>query len=299
MTRQLSHDEAFVALGALALDAVDAAERVAVLSHVSDCDLCRIELESLRGSASNIAFAAPPAADSATGSRGRVRDRLTSRATAEGQARRLANPPLVFPKGTEVASQPVMSRARAFQPKPRRRRHPAEWVALAAGLLFAVTLGALVKSWGDRAQLEEALVSQPVKDLKARHVADSLTALLAGRDSTIAGLVGRDVSMMTLTSRGGKESYARMFWDRPRNSWTMFARNMPALKAGRTYQLWIVTSKGTVSAGTFEAVNGVGFMRASFAVTSENLRAVAVTEEPLGGVPQPTGETVISAANAR
>jgi anti-sigma-K factor RskA len=74
---------------------------------------------------------------------------------------------------------------------------------------------------------------------------------------------------------------------------------MPALKAGRTYQLWIVTAKATVSAGTFEAVNGVGVMRASFTVTPENLRAIAVTEEPAGGVPQPTGETIISVTNSR
>ena len=101
--------------------------------------------------------------------------------------------------------------------------------------------------------------------------------------------------MMTLTSRTAKDPYARMFWDRARNSWTMFAHNMPALKPGRTYQLWIVTAKATMSAGTFDAVNGVGVMRATFAVTPENLRAIAVTEEPAGGVAQPTGETIVSA----
>jgi hypothetical protein len=172
-------------------------------------------------------------------------------------------------------------------------------VALAAGILFVATLAALLMSWSDRTDLQDKLVSQPVRDLKARNVADSLTALLASRDSLIAGVVGRDVSVMTLTSRSAKDPYARVFWDRSRNAWTMVARNMPALKAGRTYQLWIVTAKATVSAGTFEAVNGVGVMHATFAVTPENLRAIAVTEEPAGGVAQPTGETIISATNSR
>lgn len=294
----MKHDEAFVALGALALDAIDATERVAVMSHVAECDICRAELESLRATASSLAFAAPLAADSATMSRGRIRDRLAARATAEGQARRLAHPPLLFPKASEPVPTPSGTRSLGFHPK-QSRRHPAEWVALAAGVLFVVTLGALLVSWSDRADLQEKTVSQPVRDMKARHVADSLSALLASRDSMIAGLVGRDVSMMTLTSRSAKEPYARMFWDRPHNSWTMFARNMPTLKAGRTYQLWIVTAKATVSGGTFEAVNGVGVMRASFAVSPDNLRAIAVTEEPAGGVSQPTGETIISVTTER
>ena len=298
MTRGMSHDEGFVALGALALDAVDGSERAALLLHVADCDVCRAELESLRAAASNLAFAAPLAADSATASRARIRDRLTSRATAEGQARRLANPPLLFPKGAEDAAPAPATRARGFRPPPRRR-HPAEWVALAAGILFVATLAALLVSWSDRADLQEKLVSQPVRDPKARNITDSLTAALASRDSLIAVLVERDVSVMTLTSRSAKDQYARVFWDRSRNAWTMFARYLPALKPGRTYQLWIVTSKATVSAGTFQAVNGVGVMRATFAVTPDNLRAVAVTEEPAGGVAQPTGETIVSATSWR
>ena len=188
--------------------------------------------------------------------------------------------------------------ARTFRQTPSRR-HPAEWVALAAGDPVRVTLGALVMSWSDRADLKERLVRRAGARSQGAASRDSLTALLASRDSTIAGLVGRDVTMMTLTARGAKDAYARMFWDRSRNAWTMFARNMPALKPGRTYQLWIVTAKATVSAGTFNATNGAGVMHATFAVTPENLRAIAVTEEPAGGVAQPTGETVISATNTR
>lgn len=296
---KLSHDDALVALGALALDAVDPSERVAVMSHVADCVVCRAELDSLRAVATSLAFAAPLAADTATGSRSRIHDRLAARATAEGQARRLANPPLVFPKdAAPTAPATAVRSSRAFHRSPTRR-HPAEWIALAAGVLFVVAAGALAMSWSDRADLQEKLVSQPVRDMKTRHVADSLTSVIALRDSMIAGLVGRDVSMLTLTSRNGKEPYARMFWDRPHNSWTMFARNMPVLKAGRTYQLWIVTAKATISAGTFDAANGIGVMRATYTVTPENLRAIAVTEEPAGGVPQPTGETIISVTNTR
>jgi hypothetical protein len=291
MTRAMSHDEAFLALGALALDALDGAERVAVLTHVAECELCRAELESLRAAATNIAFAAPLAADTATGSRNRIRDRLTSRATAEGQARRLAHPPLVFPKANDGPAP--LTPARAFHSNPLRR-HPAEWLSMAIGVVLVVALGALLMSYNENVELKDRLSSVPTHDVGARRDADSLAALLASRDSLIASLVGRDVSMMTLTSRSAKEPYARMFWDRTHNTWTLIARNMPALKPGRAYQLWIVTSRATVSAGTFETVNGAGTMHATYAVNPDNLRAIAVTEEPAGGVPQPTGETIIS-----
>lgn len=291
MTRIMSHDEAFLALGALALDAVDGAERVAVLSHVAECEICKVELDSLRAAATNIAFAAPLAADTATGGRSRIRDRLTSRATAEGQARRLAHPPLVFPK--ENDGPPPLTPSRGFHSNPLRR-HPAEWVAMAAGVLFVVTLGALLMSWNERVELRDKVASLPERDLAARHAVDSLTALVASRDSLVASFAGRDVSMMTLTSRSAKDPYARLFWDRARNTWTLIARNMPALKPGRTYQLWIVTSKATVSAGTFDAVNGSSMMHATYTVNPDNLRAIAVTDEPAGGVQQPTGETIVS-----
>src|SRR5262245_37475887 len=134
MKPPMKHDEVFAALSALALDAVDPSERAGVMSHVADCEICRAELESLRATASSLAFAAPLAADTATMSRGRIRDKLTARATAEGQARRLANPPLVFfkengPTPASAASRPSGFH-RAVSPSPGKApRHPAEWVA--------------------------------------------------------------------------------------------------------------------------------------------------------------------------
>ena len=79
---------------------------------------------------------------------------------------------------------------------------------------------------------------------------------MAARDSLIAGVAGRDVTVMTLTSAAAKDPYARMFWDRARHTWTIIAHNMPALKSGRTYQLWLVTPKAKISAGTFAVRNG-------------------------------------------
>lgn len=298
MKRELSHEEAFVTLSAAALDALDASDRDAVFAHVAECGECRAELETLRGTAANLAFAAPLAANSHLGSRTRTRDRLSARATAESQARRLANPPLVFPK---IVDEPTPTRTRPLQiiPTPAPRRSVAEWMALLAGVLFVVTLGMLAVTWRDRELLRTSLDIESSRASASRRAIDSLTALVLERDSLLSGLTTRDVGVMTLTSRASKDLYARMFWDRAHNTLTLVAHNMPALKSGRTYQLWIVTAKATVSAGTFDSSNGIGTLRTTYTVPSDNFRAAAITEEPAGGVAQPTGETIISVTAAR
>ena len=87
-----------------------------------------------------------------------------------------------------------------------------------------------------------------------------------------------------------------MFWDRQANAWTFVAHNLPRLAAGRTYQLWLVTKGANkISAGTFApSARGDALVRATYALARDSLAAVAVTEEPAGGVPQPTGSMLIS-----
>ena len=66
MSREVSHEEAFAALDAAALDALDVSERDAVLWHAAGCAICSAELTSLRDTAAMLAFSSPLAADTAT-----------------------------------------------------------------------------------------------------------------------------------------------------------------------------------------------------------------------------------------
>ena len=59
MSRELTHEEAFVVLDAVALDALDAAERNAVLAHAESCAICSVELSQLRDTAAHLAFTSP------------------------------------------------------------------------------------------------------------------------------------------------------------------------------------------------------------------------------------------------
>lgn len=288
----MNHDEAFAELDAVAFDLLDGPERNAVLSHVEMCRICRPELDARRAMVADLAFAAPLATDTPSGGRARIRDRLMARAGLATQPHHVSGPtasppPFLIP--TPSTPMPTAEHV-ALVSKWRR----AEWIALAASILLVLSIGVLGLTIADRNELRTAVLSQASLRDRVRREVDSLAIMLASRDSVIAGLSGRDVSVMTLTSTTAKEPFARMYWDRSRHSWTFIARNMPALDAGRTYQLWLVTTRSKISAGTFTTHNGDAMMVAHAAL-ADPLASVAVTEEPEGGVAQPTGAVIVAA----
>lgn len=169
-----------------------------------------------------------------------------------------------------------------------------EWLAAAASILLVVSVAVLAALLRERERLRDALSAEVASAAATRASADSLRLAVASRDSLIAGLTGRDVVMMTLTASGTRAPFARMFWDRATNRWTFVAHDMPALPGGKTYQLWLVTASAKISAGTFEPRNGDAVVRATHALPADSLKTIAVTEEPAGGVPQPTGRMVLA-----
>ncbi len=75
----------------------------------------------------------------------------------------------------------------------------------------------------------------------------------------------------------------------------LFTGDLPALPAGREYQLWIIRSRGPaiVSAGVFRASDGKAEFQVANASLLESLTSLAVTEEPAGGSTRPTGHKVL------
>src|SRR5262249_39968240 len=92
---------------------------------------------------------------------------------------------------------------------------------------------------------------------------------------------------------------ARALWSRSRGL-VFTASNLPPLPAGRVYQLWVLTSQpAPMSAGLLrpDAGGGVPATIATPAAMPQP-RAMAVTLEPDGGVPAPTGDkSLVGLAN--
>ena len=104
-------------------------------------------------------------------------------------------------------------------------------------------------------------------------------------------LASSDLIRVDLTGQASAPmATARAFWSRSRGL-IFTASSLPPLPAGRTYQLWIVTPDAPVSAGLLRPGER-GDVHAVFSTPRDVVRvaAVAVTVEPDGGVPAPTGE---------
>jgi hypothetical protein len=83
---------------------------------------------------------------------------------------------------------------------------------------------------------------------------------------------------------------ARALWSRERGL-VFSAERLPALPPGRVYQVWVVTADAPISAGLI--VPDAAGSNLSFFPTPRDIAppvAVAVTIEPAGGVPAPTGD---------
>jgi anti-sigma-K factor RskA len=82
---------------------------------------------------------------------------------------------------------------------------------------------------------------------------------------------------------------ARALWSRQRGM-VFTASNLPPLPPGRVYQVWVVTAQAPVSAGLLTPdAQGGGSVYFETPVDIAPPVAVAVTLEPAGGVPAPTG----------
>ena len=68
---------------------------------------------------------------------------------------------------------------------------------------------------------------------------------------------------------------------------------LPPLGQGRVYQLWMLGPEAPVSVGTFEVdANGRAELDFSGLAWSPNYTGVAITPEPQGGLPTPSGQIV-------
>lgn len=307
----MSHEEAFSELAAVALDAVPVEVGDAVRAHAAVCPECGPELAAMEATVAVIGELAP----SQQINRGRgagIRSRLIVRARAERETHSAGSegPPdlsrgvasltglghkitpgsqraVVIESGKQkTPAQPQTASPLSFE---RNDRWPVRWLAIAATLTLVATGAQLIRLTADRNTIRAELAA---RDTASR--TDSLAAVVAEKDAMIAAIGGSDVKVVALTNESAREPLGRMFWNRTSNDWTMITYGLPSPKPGKTYQVWLVTDDAKISAGTFKPdADGKAVMHANYVMARDALRAVAITEEPEGGVPAPTGPMVV------
>ena len=263
MTRPWTHEDVRAELGAYSLDALAPDEQAAIDAHLDTCEECRRELRAMREAAASLSSMAPMRImDPAR--KAELRQRLVQRARKDA------------PDVTPIRTARSTSRT-------------VPW-ALAAAASIAFTV-AMVQRGSVAKERDDVVAALAAESLRVTQLRDTL----AERERMLLALAGPDVQVVDLVANNRRPN-ARMFWARATNTWTMFARELPAPPAGRTYQLWLITRNGQrISAGTFapdQAGNAV--VSAQYPLAPGDLDTIAVTEEPAGGVPQPTGDIVIA-----
>jgi hypothetical protein len=94
--------------------------------------------------------------------------------------------------------------------------------------------------------------------------------------------------------RPSPTAHGLMLW-RPSGGGTFVADGLPTPPVGKTYQLWAIAGGKPVSAGVFGVdPSGSGSLRVTPLAGVPKVDVFAVTLEPAGGVPQPTGEMYLA-----
>lgn len=182
-------------------------------------------------------------------------------------------------------------RAGARPARPRARA----WLRAAAAAVTAALVGAIVTGAGAARRYRGQMAAlQSQLDRQGDELAALREQMLRARDSILL-VSSPGVTVIDLAGQEPRaDASARVFWDRARERWRLYATNLPPAPQGKTYQLWLITPTAKLSAGTFEPAPE-GEASGGIAVPAEAgpVLAAAVTDEPAGGSPQPTGSILL------
>ena len=255
----MTHDELRELTGGYALGVLGEDERRALEAHLLTCAECSVEVRELSRVAIGLAHAVPQV-DPPAGLRARVLNAALG------------------------APAPAVEEIR---PRPM-----STWLAVAASIA-AVALGLYTLTLRQRIDALQAQLLEVnarfERDLQiARASADranQLSVILAAADMRRIDLAGQVKA---------PQAVGRAYWSASRGL-IFTATNLPALGAGRQYQLWVIPpGKPPVSAGLLDLEADGRAIVLVDSSTASQVGTVAVTNEPAGGVPQPTGDMVLA-----
>lgn len=257
----------------LALELLGDDDCAPLRAHLDECAHCRARYEEARSLAALLAFSAPPAEPPE-----RVRRQLLAELRAKSGA------------AGDTAVGAAFRAAPAGLSEPRARAGFWNWSNLgwAVAALVLVVGTAMMLAENRRTENEVRTLQAQIADKQqeldhARAVLDLLHSAETVRVKLMSGTA-------PWPWPEGKVYY------HPKKGLLFVASNLPPLVAGKSYQLWCMPEKGApMSAGVFVPdVHGNAALMKPMYKTPMAPKAFAVTVEPEGGMPSPTGPEVLS-----
>lgn len=266
--------------GAYALHALPPAEEAAFEAHLATCEACRREVREFREAAARLGAADPMAPPPDL--RARVLDEITRvrqlRATHPGP-----DPDPV--RGVDPAPAPDPDPVRGADPEPDPGRLPGARASrgrrllrfvLAASVAVAVALGGIAAWQYSRAEdAGDQVVRARAQIEAARSDAAAFNAVLTAPDARLhtARLTGGATAAVVVSRAEGRAAFT--------------AQDLPALTAGKVYELWYAAPTGDLRPAGLLPATGRPSARVLTGPLA-NAVAVGVTVEPSGGSAQPT-----------
>ena len=269
----MTHDDVHALASEYVLGELDEVTRARVAAHLASCPACVEEVRSGRaddGCHRPIGARGGPAGFAARSNRGNPR-----------------------------AGAAVGGRAPAARQSAASRRSsdmgPAPWfAAIAASLIAAVATWQAISARAEVQRLKQELVEMQVMAGQAQVARASLQQQVDEFTRMTGILRSSDVVYYALAGSGGAANAHARAYVTHRNGMVFTAEGLPALPAGKVYQLWVIVAAKPVSAGTFSPdANG----RAQAVMATPDIAAMpaalAVTLEPAGGLPQPSTTPIL------
>ncbi|MFN8058425.1 MAG: anti-sigma factor [Vicinamibacterales bacterium] len=270
-----------------ALDVLDPGERRTFETRLaSDVEL-QAEVRELRHAAVGLAYAVPQI-DPPASLRARVLGAVTSVA-----------PPQSSHGRREETSSDSTPGVVPFAPIPTggARTWPA-WLAAAAALVIAAGLGSYTMRLRSQVDdLQTALTDSNARVSSAEARVTSAESSVARLQQTVVQAEARSAvltapdtaSIVLLGQKVSPAARARAYWSRSRGL-VFAASQLPALPQGKVYQLWVLAGTTPISAGLLTPdTQGQAVVYFETPADLPRLTAMAVTLEPEGGLPQPSG----------
>ena len=186
-------------------------------------------------------------------------------------------------------------------PRPSAKSAASMRVPMALAAVLIVGLGlASARFWIDREDARDQLAAAASRARAVAALNEDLQrdlklsrARAAELESVNRLLAAADTRVVTLGATPAWNGHGRVILNIASEHAALLVSGLERAPQGKTYQAWILAGGAPVPAGTFDVEDGVKLVWLKGMNTSMRVQAIAISVEPMGGVPAPTGTIVL------
>lgn len=176
------------------------------------------------------------------------------------------------------------------EPAPIRQMTWYRFAAAASVIFILMSVGLFFYSQNLTDQVEnqsEVIANQQT-------TIERLESEVERKEELLTILEARDVDLVLMDGMAemSPNGYGKVVWDKVGGRALLQVANIPSVPSDKDYQLWFIVDGQPISAGVFAVDDPArdNFFKIEQLQSSAAEGAFAITMEPKGGVPQPTGD---------